>query len=382
MRLFHHLSILIANVAADDGNETKKITDIREIKKEKYLNDLAIDTTEQLRKHMQVEGFDISKYMRDAIAIYRADFPQKDVRMGKLAQNAYKLDPSGGLARTSQDMMAGMSFADKVHIMKYLQLKFTTLFLQQNKFLGKYCFYGCWCFPRAAGAEYSGFGVPVDNIDKSCREYTTCYNCIYNQKLLGQRCNEHSMDKYNIGGSQDPATGKVSLFCKDPQGTCLRSRCECDLDLALKLQAHETEWNPNYHHMWGNPPFNPKETCGFNVNQFLVKDPEQQQTLTANVLEHINPDLIQQIAAQEAQKEAIKLAKEQVQAAQGGSARPNISQISNSSKSPNLEPRGIFGPIIGCCGRAPHVHFFRQGQRCCQDGSIVHQDSPCPMDFS
>ena len=29
-----------------------------EIKKEKYLNDLAIDTTEQLRKHMQVEGED------------------------------------------------------------------------------------------------------------------------------------------------------------------------------------------------------------------------------------------------------------------------------------------------------------------------------------
>lgn len=70
-----------------------------------------------------MKGFDISKYMMDAIAIYRADFPQKDVRMGKLAQNAYKLDPSGGLARTSQDMMAGMSFADKVHIMKYLQAR-------------------------------------------------------------------------------------------------------------------------------------------------------------------------------------------------------------------------------------------------------------------
>ena len=98
-------------------------------------------------------------------------------------------------------------------------------------------------------------------------------------------------------------------------------------------------------------------------NKIPSSDPEQQQTLTANVLEHINPDLIQQIAAQEAQKEAIKLAKEQVQAAQGGSARPNISQISSPLKSPNMEPRGIFGPIIGCCGRAPHVHFFRQGQR-------------------
>ena len=99
------------------------------------------------------------------------------------------------------------------------------------------------------------------------------------------------------------------------------------------------------------------------LNKIPSSDPEQQQTLTANVLEHINPDLIQQIAAQEAQKEAIKFAKEQVQAAQGGSARPNISQISSPLKSPNMEPRGIFGPIIGCCGRAPHVHFFRQGQR-------------------
>ena len=34
------------------------IINVLEIKKEKYLNDLAIDTTEQLRKHMQVEGED------------------------------------------------------------------------------------------------------------------------------------------------------------------------------------------------------------------------------------------------------------------------------------------------------------------------------------
>ena len=34
-----------------------------EIKKEKYLNDLAIDTTEQLRKHMQVEGKDSETFL-------------------------------------------------------------------------------------------------------------------------------------------------------------------------------------------------------------------------------------------------------------------------------------------------------------------------------
>ena len=29
-------------------------------------------------------------------------------------------------------------------------------------------------------------------------------------------------------GSADPTTGEITLFCTDPQGTCLRSRCECD----------------------------------------------------------------------------------------------------------------------------------------------------------
>lgn len=64
--------------------------------------------------------------------------------------------------------------------MNYLQLKLVILFLQKNRFLGKFCFYGCWCFPKGPG-EAGGFGEPVDDIDKSCREYTTCYNCIHRQ---------------------------------------------------------------------------------------------------------------------------------------------------------------------------------------------------------
>ena len=107
-------------------------------------------------------------------------------------QSTYQFEQGGGLTRMEA---GGMSVFDKIHIMKYLQLKYTTLFLQKQKFLGKFCFYGCWCFPRAAGAQYSGYGVPVDNIDKSCREYTTCYNCIYNQQLIGQRCNENSAER-------------------------------------------------------------------------------------------------------------------------------------------------------------------------------------------
>merc|ERR1712176_1544433 len=135
-----------------------------------------------------------------------------------------------------------LSNEDKMHMMKYLQLKYTILFLQKNKFIGKYCFYGCWCLPAGAGFDKQGFGTPVDNIDKSCREFTTCYNCLYNPApFKGENCNEMAaiQERYNIQGSADPNTGEITLFCMDPQGTCLRSRCECDKALSEKLSTHE-----------------------------------------------------------------------------------------------------------------------------------------------
>ena len=157
------------------------------------MKDLAKEVTDELKNHMQLEGLDMGRYMDEAIGVYRSDFPQKDARMGVIAQSIYQFEQGGGISRMEA---SGLTLFDKIHIMKYMQLKFTTLFLQKQKFLGKFCFYGCWCFPRAAGSEYSGYGVPVDNIDKSCREYTTCFNCIYNLKLIGQRCDENNAERF------------------------------------------------------------------------------------------------------------------------------------------------------------------------------------------
>ena len=39
----------------------------------------------------------------------------------------------------------------------------------------------------------SGQGQPVDNIDRACREYTTCYQCMYNQQVGGS-CEEDSTE--------------------------------------------------------------------------------------------------------------------------------------------------------------------------------------------
>ena len=63
--------------------------------------------------------------------------------------------------------------------------------------------------------------------------------------------------------------GKITLWCTDPEGSCLRQRCECDRDLAEKLAEHENQWNMQNHHKWGSPPFIPQERCaksGSGVN--------------------------------------------------------------------------------------------------------------------
>ena len=47
----------------------------------------------------------------------------------------------------------------------------------------------------------------------------------------------------------------------DPIGSCLRERCECDLQLAKKLSEHEEDWNVENHRRWGDNPFNAEERC-------------------------------------------------------------------------------------------------------------------------
>lgn len=47
-----------------------------------------------------------------------------------------------------------------------------------------------------------------------------------------------------------------------------------------------------------------------------------------------------------------------------------IKIVRSSAQSPKPPSAPIYGAIIGCCGRAPFVHYFRDGQRCCPDGQV------------
>ena len=37
----------------------------------------------------------------------------------------------------------------------------------------------------------------------------------------------------------------------------------------------------------------------------------------------------------------------------------------------------VYGKIIGCCGRIPDVQYFREGQKCCSDGSRIDHLQQC-----
>jgi len=339
---------------------------IKEVKKSMFLQDLEDLASHELSDRMDLEGFDISEKIDEAVDAYRSDFPDKDEHFSLLANEVYTVGENGAIERTEADQF-GLTLKDKEHIMNYLQLKLVILFTQRNKFLGKYCFYGCWCFPHGTGLE-SGYGVPVDNIDRSCREYTTCYNCIHNQQLLGAKCDGNMFQRYSIGGSLNPANGEIQLFCTDPIDSCLRARCECDVHLANNLRKFEHEWNMNNHHKWGQPAFNREAVCGVpgqNPWQEMansIKAPEGAK-FAAN-----QQDLAAVISA--------------VGNRPGGNGGGNGGG-GNGGKSPKspVPSAPIYGHIIGCCGRPPFVHVYREGQKCCSDGEIVDQKAPCSVEL-
>ena len=60
----------------------------------------------------------------------------------------------------------GSDSKSKPAIRKYMTLKQMIMFFQKTPVFGKFSFYGCWCFPDGASDILSGYGEPVDNIDK------------------------------------------------------------------------------------------------------------------------------------------------------------------------------------------------------------------------
>lgn len=113
--------------------------------------------------------------------------------------------------------------------------------------LDKYLYYGCYCFPDGHTKLFSGYGEPIDEVDKVCKSFQTCYRCVGLDYGQEECINSRG---YAFQGLEDDLVGKKELECKDngrgDASKCSRAQCECDKELAIRLAEMEIAWNPNY----------------------------------------------------------------------------------------------------------------------------------------
>lgn len=127
---------------------------------------------------------------------------------------------------------------------KFKQLKLMVLWLQREQQFGRYCYYGCHCLPEGNhNLLGGGYGVPVDPIDRSCKNFFQCYECA---KMENAMCQGDKV-KYKFSLIQDPNTKEKTIECMNPVGTCNRNICECDKRWAETLALHEDKFNSDFH---------------------------------------------------------------------------------------------------------------------------------------
>lgn len=122
----------------------------------------------------------------------------------------------------------------------------------------KFCFYGCYCFAMGPFKldETAGNAKPVDKPDNACRKHMRCHQCA--QMDYGEECDMFS--PYKFEAVEDPVTKQRAIYCMDTPGTCARSACECDAQLAYDMKEAEFNWNVLHHKLWG----------GFDQSQCLA----------------------------------------------------------------------------------------------------------------
>jgi len=109
----------------------------------------------------------------------------------------------------------------------------------------KYWNYGCNCLNTGdRPMSDPGFGPPVDELDRVCKEYKDCVKCAkieFGDMCIGEFV-KYKM-KITNGGVQ----------CRDDANTCGRALCECDHLLARKHNAAKHVFDKEKHYFWATP---------------------------------------------------------------------------------------------------------------------------------
>ena len=124
-------------------------------------------------------GFDINDYVNEQTNPYFLE----------LAHNISLANGGGANHRirgAGRNELAPIDFAElqrKDAMMMTTTRKFKhvaglVMFLQAVPILGKYVYYGCYCFSDAQYQLDAGHGKPVDAIDSACKRFHQCYACV------------------------------------------------------------------------------------------------------------------------------------------------------------------------------------------------------------
>ena len=164
-----------------------------------------VEDRDALIAEMEAEAIDLSQY-HDFDNTTSADF---EINYPKLVKEYFEGGASlvGGNVRGRSRAAAAAgpvnqrsSKEDKEFIQRFLQLKYSILFLQTHKKnIARYCFYGkffigvwfqisiriliftlgCWCLPNGSSDLGVGTGPPIDDIDR----YSSHTFCLSNYRI-------------------------------------------------------------------------------------------------------------------------------------------------------------------------------------------------------
>lgn len=149
--------------------------------------------------------------------------------------------------------LSNIPATDISQVRKFKHIASLIMYLQLVPILGKYVYYGCYCFTNAQYDLDAGHGNAVDEIDKACKSFHHCYSCLKYDFVRdqGQENCDGTSRSYRFRGFIDPVTKVKHIECLNEPGSCKRSICECDKKLAMDLRELEFTWNIYHHQKWG-----------------------------------------------------------------------------------------------------------------------------------
>jgi hypothetical protein len=283
-------------------------------------------------------------------------------------------------------------------LQRFAELVDMIMYLQRVPFFGQYWYYGCWCAPEGfLKTVGSGYGKPVDAIDRSCRDMSECYECA--QMDYGQDCTTAEVN-YRWHGEVDDEGNKI-VKCDDPEDTCAWAICQCDSRLATQLHSHERVWNLHHHQKWGD--FNRDDACfpvrdrfavgenGLNFADGKAAAPALPGSAGSSSSSASSSDSAA-AGSDSAAEGSDEWTGSWMRSLSGGAVEGELDSFANMP-SLKLKLAGEFGnkQVKACCGKYPQRYPYRLGHNhaccsnetpynvlyseCCADGTVAKSGS-------